>query len=143
MHKIIIALIIGLFIGFGGQAAACQMSAAPTGAEAAEATGQQDVFAQRMALMQERDALLLETVQLLKEVAKDKESKAKAEALEKRIQANIEKHAKMHSMMMGGAGGMAGMEPRGGMTHKKDGCCGGKDKPCPMKNGAPMDKKAN
>lgn len=140
MHKIAITLIIGLFIGFGGQAAACEMKAAPT---ASEAAGQQDVFAQRMALMQERDALLLETVQLLKEVAKDKESKAKAEALERRIQENIEKHNKMHGMMMGGAGGMAGMEPRGGMMHGKEGCCGGKDKPCPMKGGAPSDKKAN
>lgn len=140
MHKIIITLIIGLFIGFSSQANACQMKAAATPAEAA---GQQDVYAQRMALMQERDALLLETVQLLKSVAKDKESKAKAEALERRIQANIEKHDKMHAMMMSGHAGMGGMEPQGGMMHKKDGCCGGKDKPCPMKDGAPADKKAD
>lgn len=132
MHKIAIALVIGLFISFGGQANACQMGAAPTAAEAAPT---QDVYAQRMALMQERDTLLLETVQLLKEVAKDKESKGKAEILEKRIQAYIEKHAKMHATMMGGAGG--------GMMNKKDGCCGGKDNPCPMKGGAPADKKTN
>ncbi|MBI5638031.1 MAG: hypothetical protein HZA03_08690 [Nitrospinae bacterium] len=140
MHKITITLIIGFFIGFGAQANACQMKAAATPAEAA---GQQDVYAQRMALMQERDALLLETVQLLKDVAKDKGAKTKAEALEQRIQANIEKHNKMHTMMMGGAGGMGGMEPQGGMMHKKDGCCGGKDNPCPMKPGAPADKKAD
>lgn len=140
MHKIAIALVIGLFISFGGQANACQMGAAPNAAEAAPT---QDVYAQRMALMQERDALLLETVQLLKSVAKDKESKAKAEALEQRVQANIEKHNKMHAMMMSGHAGMGGMEPQGGMVHKKDGCCGGKDKPCPMKDGAPADKKAD
>lgn len=120
MHKIIITLIIGLFIGFGAQANACQMKAAATPAEAA---AQQDVYAQRMALMQERDALLLETVQLLKETAKDKATKAKAEALEQRVQANIEKHNKVHAMMMGGAGG--------------------RDKPCPMKPVAPADKKAD
>lgn len=141
MHKITIAFIIGLIISFGGNASACQMNAAAAPAGAAEAPGQQDVFAQRMALMQERNALLLETVQLLKETAKDKDTKAKAEALEKRVQANIEKHNKMHATMMGG--GMAGMEPRGGMMHKKDGCCGGKDKPCPMKDGPTTDNKAN
>lgn len=129
MHKIIPALIIGLFIGFGSPANACQMSSAPA---AAEAAGQQDVYAQRVALMQERDALLLETVQLLKEIAKDKDLKAKAESLELRIKANIEKHGKAHAMMMGG----------GEMTHKKDGCAD-KEKPCPMKGGAPSDKKAN
>ncbi len=141
MHKITLSLIIALFVGFGGQANACQMKAAVGDAEAADAgagaTSAQDVMAQRMALMQERDALLLETVQLLKEVAKDKGSKAKAEALEKRIQANIEKHNKMHTMMMSGHAGMAGME-----SHKA-GCCGGKDNPCPMKDGAASDKKAN
>lgn len=140
MHKITLTLIFGLLIGFGAQAAACEMRAAATPADAA---GHQEVYAQRMAVMQERDALLLETAQLLKEVAKDKESKAKAEALERRIQANIEKHNKVHAMMMGGAGGMAGGEPRGGMMHKKDGCCAGKDTPCPMQDGAPSGKKAN
>lgn len=144
MHKIATTLIIALFIGFSGQANACQMRGAVGDAEAAEtgagATSAQEVMAQRMALMQERDALLLETVQLLKDVAKDKESKAKAEALEKRIQANIEKHSKLHATMMGG--GM-GMGPDGQMMHKKDGCCGGKDKPCPMKGAAPAEKKAN
>lgn len=145
MQKFTIALITGLVLVFGGHANACQMNAAAAPAEAAEAPGaatQQDVFAQRMALMQERDALLLEMVQLLKETAKDKGTKAKAEALEKRLQVNIEKHSKLHAMMMGGHAGMAGTG-----SHKT-GCggaggCGGKDNPCPMKDGAPSDKKAN
>ncbi len=143
MHKIIIALVIGLFIGYGGPAAAQQ-------------DAQQDVQMQRMALMQERDALLLETVQLLKTVVKDRESKAKAESLERRIQANIEKHNKMHAMMMSGHAGMAGMGSHkagcggggegccGGAGCGGDaGCCGGKDNPCPMKDNAPADKKTN
>ena len=139
MHKIAIALVIVLLAGFTGQAHACQLRAAPGNAEAA---APQNVYAKRMELMKERDSLLLETVQLLKEVAKDKATKDKAEALEKRVQANIEEHNKMHAMMMDGAGGMAGMHPGGQMMPKKDGCCGGKDKPCPMK-GTPSDKKDN
>jgi hypothetical protein len=54
---------------------------------------------QKHEMMVEEQDILLQTVQLLKEVAKDGATKGKAEALEKRIQAMVVKHKEMHDQM--------------------------------------------
>jgi hypothetical protein len=50
-------------------------------------------------MMVEGTNILLDTIMLLKEVAKDDATKKKAAQLEKRWRAHMESHEKMHQMM--------------------------------------------
>lgn len=85
-----------------------------------------------MECMKDHQGILREMAAILKELAKDPALKARAEALDKKIETHFSKYCDMKGQMMHGH-----MKDGGhGMMHGKDGCPPG-DKNCPSMKDCP------
>ncbi|MBI5179065.1 MAG: hypothetical protein HZA04_07370 [Nitrospinae bacterium] len=94
MKKTVLAAIICIVVACGAAVAEEAMAPGPQGKP------MMGHHQQKHEMMVEEQQIMLQSIQLLKEMAKDKETKAKAEALEKRQQALIIKHQQMYAEMM-------------------------------------------